>query len=255
MKRFLKSYLVFTSLIYRIMMFIIVPIVIIGAAFLIGILILAMGDEPEEASCIIVLIFMPMVEIISDNWIFGGIQSKSTGKLDYLKTSGEGINVLRSALVIDLIRKFFFTVGITGITYCMLRIYKDYNSPVLAVLNPEDLICIHEEGFIVAFGYSNTDFIAFMEFIFGIDWGILLCAVLISYFFSVVGTVLVRFGELFWINWMIAYLMGPIAVCIWGLGLPHEVIFIIPFVILDAAVSIMAVRIAIRKVEKSYYDK
>lgn len=252
MKRFLKSYLVFTSLMYRIVMFIVVPIVMIGAAFLVGIVIMDMGTEPEEASCIVVLMFLPMVEIVSDSWIFGGIQSKDAEKLDYLKTSGAGMNVFRTAIVIDLLRKLILTVGIMGITYCMFRTYRDANSPVLAALYPEDLIYFDHGGFIFADEYSYIH----ENFIDTVDWGSLLCTVLISYFFSVAGTMLSRFGSTFALNCLITYLLEIlIAVFMWGTGLKFNAAFIIPFVILDVAISIMAVRIAMKKVEGSYYDK
>lgn len=240
MKRFLKSYLVFTSLIYRIVMFVIMPIAIIVATFLIGIILMWMDTEP----CVIVMLFLPMVEIVSDNWMFGGIQSKDVEKLDYLKTSGMGMNVLRRAHIIDLLRKFIWTVGIMGITYCMLMIYRDLNSPVLAVINPEDLIIV--DGGAVGLNYQTKDFIS------AFDWGSLMTAVLITYFFSVAGTVLARFGSMLWLNLMIAYLSEIlIVVCILGATLK----FIIPFIILDVVISILAVRIVMKKVEGSYYDK
>ena len=162
MKRILNSYLVFTSLIYRIAMFIVMPIVMIavilwqGGVFGEAGIHLYNSYGPEITVCISVMMFLPLVEIVSDNWMFGGIQSKNADKLDYLKTSSIGMQVLRSALSIDLRRKFLSAVGIIGVSYGIL--YWRW-MPDLEV----------------------------------VEWEVLLFALLVSYLFSVLGTVLTRY--------------------------------------------------------------
>lgn len=228
MKRILNSYLVFTSLIYRIVMFIIVPIVMIGAVLCIGGAFGGVGIPnlfylPGTSVCIVVMMFLPMVEIISDNWIFGGIQSKEAEKLECLKSSGVGMQVLRNALSIDLLRKFLSAAVITGVSYGILywRLMPD-------------LVKILIEN----------------------DWKLLLYAILVSYLFSVLGTVLARFGSMVWLNVMIAYLVEIIiSVCLYNALMTHAVVYCVLSAILDVAVSILAVRIVMKKVEGSYYDK
>lgn len=233
MKRFLKSYLVFTSLIYRIGMFIVMPIVMIAAILCLGgafgrIGPLNLYDVPGAAVFMVVMMSFPMVEIVSDTWMFGGIQSKGADKLEYLKTSSIGIQVLRRALSIDLLRKFLSAVGIISVSYGVLY-WR---------LTPE-LKRANTEG----------------------DWEMLLFALLVSYFFSVLGTVLTRYGSMIWLNMMVAYLFEMIILMIilvftfnW-LFSRYIVDFCILSAILDVAVSILAVRIAMKKVEGSYYDK
>ena len=228
MKRFLKSYLVFTSLIYRIVMFIIIPIVIIVTVLWSGGGFesadnLVIKSEPRIAVCAVVMLFLPMIEIISDNWMFGGIQSKNADKLDYLKTSSIGMQVLRSALLIDLLRKFLLALGIICISYGIL--YWKLMTDLISTL------------------IEN-------------DWKLLLLTLLGSYFFSVLGTVLARYGSMIWINVMVAYLLEIIIlVFIFSALKMCADVYCLLFAILDVAVSVLAVRIVMKKVEGSYYDK
>ncbi|MDE7282449.1 MAG: hypothetical protein K2N85_02510 [Lachnospiraceae bacterium] len=233
MKRFLKSYLVFTSLIYRIVMFIVVPIVMIAVILWQGGVFgkagsLNLYEFPGVTVSAFVMMLLPMIEIVSDTWMFGGIQSKDAAKLDYLKTSSIGIKVLRRALSIDLVRKFILAVGIIGISYGVLY-WR---------LTPE-LKGANTEG----------------------DWEMLLFALLVSYFFSVLGTVLTRYGSMIWLNMMAAnlieliILMIDLACTFNRLYSRYIVDFCVLSAILDVAVSILAVRIVMKKVEGSYYDK
>lgn len=223
MKRCVKSYLVFTSLLYRIVMFAIIPIIMIGLLLWFEVAFggASLSGSHEKAVYIIVMIFLPMVEIISDNWLFGGIQSKDVEKLDYMKTSGAGMQVIRSALSMDMLRKFLSAVGITGILYWItMLIIRGYDLSFAGVR-------------------------------------ILLCAVLVSYFCSALGTMLARYGSMVWINVMIAYLMEILIIlCLFLLQrLKYDIICCLLFAILDVSVSILAVKAAMKKMEGSYYDK
>lgn len=223
MKRILKSYLLFTPLIYRIVMFIIMPIVMIVIAFCIGV---DFGHAETVAlqsiPGIVVCMLLPLVEIIADNWVFGGIQSKDAYKLDYLKTSSAGMKVMRNALLIDLLRKFFSAVVIMCVSYGLIywRMMQDSTKVFI-----ED------------------------------DLKMLPCAVLVSYFFSVLGTVLARCGSMVWLNVMVAYLLEFITLICVNVMMECAVVYSFLPVILDVAISILAVRLAMKKVEGSYYDK
>ncbi len=111
MKR-IKNYLVFTSLLYRILTFVLLPIVTVGLYYLLRKMI-------PQVGLVIVMSMVVMAEIILDIWLFGGIQVKGTQMLEYLKTSGRGRMVLRDALVIDLIRRFITIAGIMGVCYLL----------------------------------------------------------------------------------------------------------------------------------------
>lgn len=226
MKRCVKSYLVFTSLLYRIVMFVIIPIIMIGLLLWMEVYIGGIGgtslsDFHVGAVYFVVMIFLSMFEIISDNWMFGGIQSKDVEKLDYMKTSGVGMQVIRSALSIDLLRKFLSAVGITGILYWITMLIR--------------------RGYDVSFGNIR----------------ILLCAVLVSYFCSALGTMLARYGSTVYINMMIASVFEFFVMLCMVLVemLKYGSICCLLFAILDVFVSILAVKTAMKKMEGSYCEK
>ena len=94
----------------------------------------------------IAVVGLTIVEIVSDNWMFGGIQAKDAENLDFLRTSGRGMKVMQNALAMDLLRKFVSTVGIFlmcclvsgGITFSVWRmiylVLASYFFSVLGVL-------------------------------------------------------------------------------------------------------------------------
>lgn len=217
-KRCVKSYLAFTSLIYKLAIFVVMPIVMV---------LISLGLDGYNNW--VVMLCLPVYEIISDNWLFGGIQSKDAEKLDYMKTSGAGMQVIRTALRMDLLRKFLSAAGITVITYITLWLMR----------------------------FTHLMACRF----FCENWGELLYAALVSWLCSALGTVLSRYGSTVWINTMIAYLMVVFILLIFIIALPRAVGYdmVLPcniiIVIFGALISIIAVKTAMKKVEGSYYDK
>lgn len=228
MRRMLKSYLVFTSAPYRIVMYVLVPIGMIGISTW-------AGSRLGEAALLLTAMLLTMLEVISDSWLFGGIQARDPEKIDYLKTSGRGMRLLRNALVMDLARKFLYSLWVVGVGYFVLWLCG--------------ISSLKEGG---QWGYGGTGTA-------GIRIGILLCFALTSYFFSAFGTFLSRFGSMFWINWLIGYpcmiftaLCPPLMV---SHGY-HKIWFCNLFsALLCAGISVLAVKIAMRKCEGGYYDK
>ena len=108
MKHRIKSYLVFTSFIYRICMFLAVPVIVTGIA-------LWSVGRFGNAAMIFAAVLLPMVEIISDTWLFGGIQTKDMDKLDYLKTSHRGMEILRNALSMDMARNLLTAIVVMAV--------------------------------------------------------------------------------------------------------------------------------------------
>ena len=111
MKKKIKRYLVFTPFAYRIAVFLVMPVLLAG----IGVY---TGSRWGEPGLFPVGIFLTMAEIISDNWLFSGLQAKEAEKMDFLKTSGLGMEILRDALILDLLRKFLTAWVI--LTFCDL---------------------------------------------------------------------------------------------------------------------------------------
>lgn len=209
MKRKIKSYLVFAPLLYRVVMFLLVPMILIFYYYLVR-------DSIAEAGLIVVMVMLVMAEIVMDVWLLGGIQSKEAEKLDVLKTSGRGMEVMHSALKLDLVRRFLVIAGIMGICYWLSG--------------------IQDRMQLVAVG---------------------IYFVLIAYIISTLGVLIGRYGGTIWINVAISYFAALVAVlCQFLPGLKqYAVIYDMGLGVLAIVVSIVAVRIAMKKVEGSYYDK
>ena len=72
MKQKIKGYLVFTSLGYRVGVFILMPLALVGIQVLFS--------GPAGG------MLLPLLEIMADNWFLGGIQEKNAENMDYLKS-------------------------------------------------------------------------------------------------------------------------------------------------------------------------
>lgn len=112
MKKKIKRYLVFTPFAYRIAVFLVMPVLLVG----IGVL---TGSRWGELWAVPVAVLLTMAEIISDYWLFSGLQAKDSEKMDFLKTSGLGMEILRDALTFDLLRKFLTVCVVMAICYLL----------------------------------------------------------------------------------------------------------------------------------------
>lgn len=102
MKETLKSYLVFTSLGYRIWALIIIPLIFAGLAELL------LGYDELAGAVTGICCCIVMIEIMTDYWLYGGICVKNTRSMEYLKTSVKGKVVLQKGLIMDLVRRFVY---------------------------------------------------------------------------------------------------------------------------------------------------
>ncbi len=98
MKKWLKSYLAFTSRFYRTAVCLLLP----GGLIAVGFKWRNLGSAMAPALGAALI----CAEVVADNWLFGGIHKAGGIKLDYLRTSGRGPALLKRALVMDLARRF-----------------------------------------------------------------------------------------------------------------------------------------------------
>lgn len=212
-----RSYFVFTSLLYRIAMYAVMPAVVIG----IGVLISSGFDRGMAASFLVAGVtvgeLLTALEIISDVWLFGGIQKKEGANLEYLKTSGRGRRVIRAALVIELVRKFFTAV-------CVMAVC----TAVLAYRNGGEVGSVAVS---------------------------LLYIALMSYFFSVLGTFVARFWDMFWTNVLVCYVAAILYVLCLLIPVWDKIAAVAVLGVLCIIVSVAAVKMPLRRMEGSYYDK
>ncbi len=224
MKKRIKSYLVFTGLWYRIVVYLLAPLAMVGLGLWME------ANVQSGTGLILVAVLLPPVEIISDNGLFGGIQTKDSLRLEFLKTSGRGMDVLKSALRMDLLRKFLSALGILALCRLAAGLAGRWTAKGAGA----------PEGMVSASGM-----------------GILLYFVLLSYFVSTLGTFLSRFGDMLWINLLVGY--GAMFFTAFGLILLNLADYIlvidILLAILGMGISALAVRVAMKRVERSYYDK
>ena len=236
-----RSYLIFTSLPYRIMVYAALPAVLAALGFCVGMA--GLGD----AGVMLAAALLPSAEILSDYWFLGGIQTGDMEKLDYLKTSGQGRRVMQDALVFDLIRKLLTALGSLVLCVLALRLWKDWGQ--------QGRWQEMGTGVLGHAGIFDWDFAGSMGWF---PWsGMLLYLVLLSWFLSVLGTFLSRYSGLIWMNMTIGYgatalaaAAGLVGILLWryswglaamgGTGaLPA---------------GVLAVKAAMKKVEESYYD-
>lgn len=226
MKKRVKSYLVFTSFVYRIVMYVVMPVVLLGIS-------LWIGSHLGEICLILVALLLILVEVVSDSWVFAGIQARDPERIDYLKSSGQGMRVMQNALSMDLVRKLLSSVGILMICYLAMQLSGNRTALNLWM--------------------NESDYSSFIDLKTEIETVLYLA--LVSYFFSVLGTFLSRYGSAVWLNLIIGYTaMTPALFCMFLPG--HAVLlYNLLFAILGAGISIVAVKLAMRKMKGGYYDK
>lgn len=216
MKQKIRSYLVFTSLGYKIIMFAILPVVLLGIQVLSAVVF-------RGTAIPVFVMALVLVEIMADNWFLGGIQEKGSEKIDYLKTSPRGMKVMKSALVMDLVRRFVFYVVLFG-------------------------SCRLITGIFGAGGGAGGP----------ADLEALLLAVVLTYALSVLGIFIARFTSYLWVNLLCGYvgaIAGLLILLICSGGLVPMILVNIAMIVLGGGISFLMVKIAMLKVEGSYYDK
>lgn len=230
----MKSYLVFAGARYRLAVYLLMPAALLG----IGLWVEGkLGSGNGGVGAIVVTVLLPVAEINSDNWLFGGIQAKDSMGLEYLKASGRGMGILKNALWMDLARKFLSALGIIALHRLAAALAWGWEAGGVPGSRPG-----------IAHSWLGNA---------GSAVGVLLYFVLVAYIVSALGTFLSRFGGIFWMNLLISY--GAVFLAAFALMLLNlaEHIFIIDIMCmaLGAAVSVLTVQVAMKRVERSYYDK
>lgn len=218
MKQIIKSYLVFASFLYKILLLLVLPVVLLG--------IQVFASAALQGTTIPLSIFMLiLVEVPGDILVLGGIQEKNSEKMDYLKTSPRGMKVMKNVLVMDLVRRFLACVIIFALSRLIMS----------------------------AFGAAPE-----AEKLAGP--GALLLAVLLSYTLAVLGIFISRFCSLLWINLLCSYIGAIAGIILFFIGAGNYFPLLLPMMnaalgILAVGLSILTVKIAMMKVEGSYYDR
>ncbi len=110
-----KGYLVFTSKIYRIIIYLLMPAALTALGVWTG---AHVGDT--RLALVLMAMLLALTEVVSDAWLFGGLQARDAEKMDYLKVSGRGMALMRNALALDLFRKFLTALCTIGAAYLII---------------------------------------------------------------------------------------------------------------------------------------
>ena len=138
MKRLWKSYFVFLSKGYKWLALTIFPLM------LLGLVLLLFGEDKDGTYVVaraVILSYVPIFELVSDYWLFGGLCNKTENGLVYLKSSVKGMEVLRNGIIGDLLRRFLYQMilglilfSVTGNLFDILLVFILYAVEV-ATLN------------------------------------------------------------------------------------------------------------------------
>jgi len=153
MKRFIKSYHVFLSPTWlQLLVYVVYPLLLIG---LMGMLI---RESAPIAVCIpITGAMIVLFEIWVDVIVFGGISSKDTNKLEYLKTSVRGMSVLRKGVIADGVRRCISVIIIFTAIYGMAVDKTEYATMLASAFLT--LACV-ELGLILSRRFPTTGALA-----------------------------------------------------------------------------------------------
>lgn len=206
----IRAYLLFTGWRYKLGIFLGLPAAILAAGLFWRNFIATQGYG------LIVILFVIFIEVLTDQGVFAGIQSRSGYKLDYLKASPAGPKVLRQGLMGDLVRRMLAAILYVGIC---------------GVLDAEK-----------AAG----------------GWGGYLGMALVIYGMETLGLLISRFTQSMMLRVWITYgcmLIGVLLfLLVWHTGQPGILIADGILALAAAAVSISAVRTAMKKWQQTYMD-
>lgn len=105
MKRKIKSYFAFTTVSYRIIGLILIPLLLLLSS--VGMLCQSYNGSGFYQQ-IILYNYVLSYEIIADHWVLGGCFSYKGKHLRYFKTSLKGVEVMGNVTLIDLMRRLLY---------------------------------------------------------------------------------------------------------------------------------------------------
>ncbi|MGN0353227.1 MAG: hypothetical protein ACI4ES_16425 [Roseburia sp.] len=212
MRTRIRSYFVFTSLGFRVVAFLVEPLILA----LVGMAITCLTGIPGY---IMVPFFYMIIEIMLDYIMFGGICAKEVSHLEYLKCSTKGERIMHTALAGHLLKVFLVDVALLIFNYVWNQIWNK-----LPLFDMESILP-------------------------------LVALLFISYTVGVLAMTIGRFFD----SLQIYYILGMLAVPVGTLVLfANRLCLPIGITVTGIAaiiISIVNVKIALKHIKESYYDK
>lgn len=212
MKKKVKSYLVFTTGLNRVVTFLLVPLAVLALQ------ILAAPSGFFLVAYITVIVLIP-AEVFLDYWVFGGIAMKNGGQLEYLKTSGRGNALIKTAMIVDMARQLLTGVFLTVIG---------------------GVLCMWRRGMV---------FPGLQELLSGID------ILLLGYFFIMVELTVARHFDGLMVNLVIVSIGSVLMVGGIYLVALNVYVMLAVLTILSAIASVAGVKLIMKRVKEGYYDR
>lgn len=212
MKQYIKGYHMFLPKVWvKWCVYVFYPLLVIGGLGLLNRCLMYYSFICIGFACSLIV----LVEYALDYFVFGGIASKNTNRLEYLKTSVRGVPLLKKVLVTDACRRFLSTAVILFGTYFVL-------TPAYRLNGRQTFICVLLTFLLVEAGFMISRFFIHM----GVN---LLVLTIINSLVFIVAVGLVECNVRIW------------------------TIFALMFA--AAGVAVMGRRLIIHRVRRSFYDK
>lgn len=225
MKKGIKSYLVFTSGICRLLLFVAAPVLLIGFNVMLALNAHRLVSAEEiylfaDLMVFLTAAFLMAADIMLDNWVFGGIAAKGSGSWEYMKASPKGIQLMRAALRTDLIRKFAESAVVVFLSRAAWTVAGNLGG----LWNLRGIVMI-------------------------------LAMTACQYLFTVVILLVIRHFDSWVINmaavWIVSWVMSPMFILI----RQSRYVMLAVLTVLSVAVSVFSLWKIMRRVEESFYDK
>ena len=230
MEKGIKSYIVFTTRAYRLVLFVLLPLAVIGIqlglSVMCGHLEEWKGDIEDivyvaDLAMAVASSFIMAAEVHVDNWVFGGVAAKTGASPEYPKSSPRGRQSMRGALRLNSIRQIL-------------------ESALLLVLG-RTCWAVAAGGFSELFAPGGLAFVA---------------AVLFCECFTVTAALsVVRRYDNYHVNMSIAWLACFILVWLLILCRMFSHVMCAVMALLYVSASVLSQRMTMNRVEESYYDQ
>lgn len=230
MKRGIKSYLAFTSGAYRLILFVLVPIAVIGLNVALAvyvrqrILIKAVGPEDileaMDIMMFVAVFLMMFAEVMLDNMAFGGIAVKRSHSLDYMKASPKGRQLMRRALSTNMVR------------------------------------CLLESAIVISLSRVAWSVVGEATRAWGLqDIVQILALVACQYFVTIAVLLITRHYETWNVSLLVVYIGFLVLFALVFLSWMNSFVMMTVMAVLSLAVSVFSQWKIMRRVEASFYDK
>lgn len=206
----MKSYLVFTGLGYRIFVLAVIPLALMISGLLLSVIL----DFPGY---LLAIYLLPSIEIMADAFVFEGIASKEIVRLEYLKTSKNGNELMKYALQGGMIRMLISNAVILGVNYL------GYHAPKGDSWDTKRLL-------------------------------LMLFFLLVMYTVSMLLIVIARFFANVQVNYALGFVGLILQILAFMLTKKIYAAIMIAFV-LAVIISVFSVKIVEKRIKESYYDK